>query len=150
MFKRIIAVIAATAYLVLATLASPASAASFMHDPSAVPAVVFTFDPGTVVQLILAVVLPILVGLVTTRVTRASVKSWLLAGLTLVTSLFVELARAISDGTTYDVGIALLAAIPAFAISVASHYGLWKPAGVSGAAQDFGVRTVQPPSDPLP
>lgn len=101
-------------------------------------AVAFTLDPMMVVQLVLAVVLPILVGLVTTRVTSAGTKAWLLAGITLVTSLLTELARAISSGGTYDLGVALLVAIPAFAISVASHYGLWKPTGVAGAAQDIG------------
>lgn len=103
-------------------------------------AVAFTFDPATVVQLILAVVLPLFVGLVTTKVTAAGTKSWLLATLTLAASMFIELARAISGGTTYDVGIALLAAIPAFAISVAMHYGIWKPTNVSGKLQDIGAK----------
>ncbi len=57
------------------------------------PTVAFTFDPATVVQLLIAFILPILVGLVTTRVTSPAVKAWLLAGLSLVTSLLVELGR---------------------------------------------------------
>ena len=101
--------------------------------------IAFTLDPATVVQIVLTVVLPILVGLVTTRVTSGAVKAWLLAGLTLATSLATELARAIASGETYDLGLALLAALPAFGISVALHYGLWKPTGVSGAAQSIVV-----------
>lgn len=103
------------------------------------PAVAFTFDPATVVQLLIAFVLPVLVGLVTTRVTSPAVKAWLLAGLSLITSLLVELARALASGTTYDLGVALLAALPAFVVSVASHYGLWKPTGVADKAQAIGV-----------
>lgn len=104
--------------------------------------IVFTLDPALVVQLVLAVLLPICVGLVTTRVTSGSVKAWLLAGLTLTTSVVTQLADAIANATAFDLGLALLATIPAFAISVATYYGLWKPTGVGTAAQDFEPTTL--------
>ena len=104
------------------------------------PTVAFTLDPATVVQLLIAFILPVLVGLVTTRVTSSAVKAWLLAGLSLVTSLLVELGRALASGTTYDLGVALLAALPAFVVSVATYHGLWKPTGVTAAVQDVGVK----------
>lgn len=130
------ALTAATAALLLLLVAplAPATAAD------GTPVVTFTLDPATVVQFVLAVALPIVVGLVTTRVTSAGAKAWLLAGLTLVTSLLVELGRVLEAGGTFDVGVALFLALPAFAISVATHYGLWKPTGVSAAAQDAGPR----------
>lgn len=106
------------------------------------PVVVFSLDWAIVVQIVLAVVLPILVGLVTTRVTKSSIKAWLLAGLTLVTSLVTQLANAIATGTPFDLGLALLAVIPAFAISVATYYGLWKPTGVGEKMQDFEATTL--------
>lgn len=106
------------------------------------PVIAFTLDWAVVVQLVLAVVLPILVGLVTTRVTAGSTKAWLLATLTLVTSIVTELARSLATNTAFDLGIALLAAIPAFAISVATYYGLWKPTGVGTAAQDVEATTL--------
>ena len=106
------------------------------------PAVVFTLDWGVIVQLLLAVVMPILVGLVTTRITAGSTKAWLLATLTLGTSLLTELAKSIATNTAFDLGIALLATIPAFAISVATYYGLWKPTGVGQAAQDVEATTL--------
>ena len=102
-------------------------------------AVAFTLDPLAVVQLVIAFVLPVLVGLVTTRVTASGAKAWLLAGLSLVTSLLVELARALTDERVYDLGVALLAALPAFVVSVAAHYGLWKPTGASQVAQDHVI-----------
>lgn len=104
--------------------------------------IIFTFDWAVAVQIVLAVILPILVGLVTTRVTKGSIKAWLLAGLTLVTSLLTQLAVALSNNVPFDLGMALLAAIPAFAISVATYYGLWKPTGVGVAAQDVEFTTL--------
>lgn len=98
----------------------------------------FSLDPATVVQILLATVMPVLVGLVTKRATSAAAKSWLLATLTLVTSLLVGLGRALDLGVPYDLGVALLAAIPAFIVSVSLHYGLWKPTGVSDRAQKVG------------
>ena len=103
---------------------------------------VFTLDPALVVQLILAVFLPIAVGLVTTRVTSGAKKAWLLAGLSLVTSLFTQLGAALASHSAFDIGLALLAVIPAFAISVATYYGLWKPTGVGQAAQDVDATTL--------
>ncbi|HYQ76180.1 hypothetical protein [Cellulomonas sp.] len=43
-----------------------------------------------------------------------------------------------SQGVTYDLGVALLAALPAFVVSVATHHGLLKPTGISAAAQSVG------------
>lgn len=106
------------------------------------PAVAFTLDWGIVIQIVLAVLLPILVGLVTTRVTAGSTKAWLLAGLTLVTSVVTQIGVAIANNVAFDLGLALLATIPAFAISVATYYGLWKPTGVGQAAQDVEATTL--------
>lgn len=106
------------------------------------PVVVFSLDVAIIIQVVLAVFLPILVGLVTTRVTKGSIKAWLLAGLTLVTSVLTQLGQAIASNTPFDVGLALLAVIPAFAISVATYYGLWKPTGVGVAAQQVEATTL--------
>jgi len=100
-----------------------------------VPTIAFTLDPALVVQMLLAFIMPVVVALVSTRVTKSNVRSWLLAGLTVVTSLLTELARSIATNTTFDVGLALLAALPAFVVSVSTYYGLWKPTGVADAAQ---------------
>lgn len=122
-------------------LASPAAAAPTVHVvTSDGVAIAFTLDPAAVVQLVVAFILPVIVGLVTTRVTSAAAKAWLLAALALVTSLLVELGRSIAAGSTFDIGIVLIAALPTFVISVATHYGLWKPTGVSEAAQSVGAR----------
>ncbi|MFJ2297395.1 hypothetical protein [Oerskovia paurometabola] len=144
MIRRTLATTAALCLTLLA-LATPANATTVPTFPPALaapvvaePAVTFTLAPAIVVQLLVAFLLPVLVGLVTTRVTSSGRRAWLLAGLTLATSLLVELGRALTAGTGYDVGVALLAALPAFVVSVATHYGLWKPAGVTDAVLDRG------------
>lgn len=97
--------------------------------------ITFSLDPILVIQFVIAVFLPVLVGLVTTRVTSGAWKAILLALFTLVTSLLTELVNALSNGLPYDLGVGLMLALPAFVISVSMHYGLWKPTGVSQTAQ---------------
>lgn len=88
--------------------------------------------------LVLPVLMPIIVGLVTTRVTSSGVKAVLLAGLTLVSQLLAEWLGAVDAGEVFNLGQALVFTAPAFAISVATHYGLWKPTGVTGYVQARG------------
>lgn len=102
------------------------------------PQIIFSVDWAIVIQLVLAVFLPIAVGFVTTKVTSGGKKAVLLAALTLVTSIVTQLGEAVASSGVFDLGLALLAAIPAFAISVATHYGLWKPTGVTDKVQDIG------------
>lgn len=102
----------------------------------------FSLDTAMVVQTVLTVFMPIIVGLITTKTTAGAVKSWLLAGTTLATSILTGFAEAMSSGMAFDLGVALLMAIPAFAISVSTHYGLWKPTGVSTKAQEVSATTL--------
>lgn len=97
--------------------------------------ITFSIDWLLVVQLFIGTLLPLLVGLVTKRVTHGGAKAVLLAALSLVSSLGAELLRALQAGETYDVGLGLLLALPTFVIAIALHYGLWKPTGVTDAAQ---------------
>lgn len=83
--------------------------------------------------LLVSVILPVLVGLVTTRVTHAGVKAVLLLALSTLNGFLVEYA---AGGPGYDVGTAAVLALVAFATGVLAHFGLWKPTGVSGKAQD--------------
>lgn len=98
--------------------------------------ITFTLDGGLLLQQVITVVLPILVGLVTTRVTSARTKAILLAALSVVSSLLTEIMTAVESGTGYDLGRGLSMAMFTFVGAVAMHYGLFKPTGVSAAAQD--------------
>ena len=83
--------------------------------------------------LLVSVALPVLVGLVTTRVTHAGTKAVLLLALSTATGFVTEYA---APGPGYDVGTAAVLALVAFGTGVLSHFGLWKPVGVAGKAQD--------------
>jgi hypothetical protein len=99
----------------------------------------FTIDPILVITLVVGTVLPLLVGLVTTRVTHSGVKALLLAGLSLATALLTELGASWTRGEAYDLGTGLLLALPTFLVAVGLHYGIWKPVGASAAVQSVGT-----------
>ncbi|AWY04494.1 membrane protein [Microbacterium phage Gilda] len=102
-------------------------------------AIEFNLPPALIIGLIVSTVLPILVGLVTTRVTNSSVKAVVLAALAAVTGLLTELLASINAGTAYDLGNGLVFALTAFLVAVAMHFGLWKPTTVSEKAQNVLV-----------
>lgn len=89
---------------------------------------------------IVPVLLPVVVGLVTTKMHTSGYKAATLAFLSLVSGLLVAAVDAWSAGKGFDLVGALPNAFSTFTIAVASHYGLWKPAGVSAAAQEAGVK----------
>jgi hypothetical protein len=99
----------------------------------------FNLPPALLIGLLVSTVLPVLVGLVTTRVTSPGVKAVLLAALAAVTGLGTELLASINAGTTYDLGSGLVLAVTSFVVAVALHYGIWKPTTVSAKAQDVLV-----------
>lgn len=95
-----------------------------------------TFSGFTWVQLLTLLVsvgLPALVALVTQRMASSGLKATVLAALAAVTGLASELLDALVHHTAFDVGAALIAWLTAFVIAVAVHYGLLKPAGVTGS-----------------
>lgn len=98
--------------------------------------IVFDIPAWQLFQLLASTVFPLVIGLVTTRVTDGGRKAILLAGLAVVSSLATELAAALQTHTAYNLGEALLAALASFLIAVATHYGLWRPTGVAVAAQN--------------
>jgi hypothetical protein len=98
-----------------------------------------TLDDAYWLGLAISVVLPVLVGLVTTRVTHAGTKAVLLLFLTALNGFLVELSSA---GDDYNVGSAVLLWAVSFATGVLSHFGLWKPTGVAAKAQNVGVKSA--------
>lgn len=90
-------------------------------------------------ELLVAVVLPIAVGLVTKEVSSGALKAVALAALTAVS--------AIATAVINDAGVltqeTLQMGVEYFLIAVASYYGFWKPTGVAPAVQEktssFGI-----------
>lgn len=101
-----------------------------------------TFDVPLflVLQLLAGTVLPLLVGLVTTRETSPGKRAIYLAALSVVISLLTEIASALQAGVVYNLGTALIAALVTFLIAVGTHFGLWKPTGTADALQDIGAK----------
>ena len=89
--------------------------------------------------LLTSVVLPVLVGMVTTRVTSPRTKAVLLLALSTLNGFLVEFA---DHGDGYSVGTAAVLSLVSFGTGVLTHFGLWKPTGVSAKAQDVGTRNT--------
>lgn len=97
--------------------------------------IIFDLNLAQLLSLLSAIVLPLIVGVVTTRVTKPGVKAILLAALSFAINLAAELAAAITNGTQYDLGAALVSGLGTFLIAVGIHYGFWKPTGASATVQ---------------
>ncbi len=98
-------------------------------------AIVFTVPLQYILQAMISVILPIIVGLVTKRSTHPGIKAGLLALLAAVTSGLTELLGALRADQGWDAGMWLLTTIVSLATAIALHYGLWKPTGTAARAQ---------------
>lgn len=92
--------------------------------------------------LLTSVVLPVLVGLVTTKVTASGVKAVLLLALSAVNGFVVEVA---ANPHGFHYGSAVILSLVSFGTAVLSHFGFWKPTGVSARAQALGARVHPAP-----
>lgn len=99
----------------------------------------FDFNLVLLLQAVLAVFLPLLVAVVTTKVTSSRARGLILALLTLVTSFLTELLGALTAGVPFDVFQWLLVALGSFLVSVGFHFGLW---GASGPKTPDGQPTA--------
>jgi hypothetical protein len=106
---------------------------------SDIPALpVYGFDPSSIsglLSLAVTVLLPLLVGIVTTRTTSPGVKAVLLLAAAAIKSFLEAWLQA--ENTAVDfalVPVAISIAVN-FAIAAVVHFGLWKPVGASAAAQ---------------
>lgn len=100
----------------------------------------FSLPLEATLSVVIGVVLPLLVGLVSTRTTSARRKAVLLAALAAVAGLGSELLASLRLDEVYDLGVGLLTALSTFLVAVGLHFGLWKPTGTSTAAQDTSLR----------
>ncbi len=89
-----------------------------------------------VLSLLVGTILPILVGIVTTRATHPGTKAVILALLSAVSGLLTEYLANTGDFNWAAAGLTWLST---FLVAVAMHFGVWKPVGVSAAIADVGV-----------
>jgi hypothetical protein len=92
----------------------------------------------TVIGLLVSVILPLLVGLVTKRMTDSGVKAGLLALLAALTGVLTEFGNALIQGQPFNIAMAIVMVIVAFITGVGMHFGLFKPIGASAAVQAVG------------
>ncbi len=99
----------------------------------------FDLDWPMVLGLLVTVLLPLVVGLVTTRMTDSGAKAALLAGLAALTGLLTELGNALTSGESYNLAAGIILAITSFVVAVGLHFGLYKPTGVAATMQSVGA-----------
>lgn len=99
---------------------------------------VYGFDPSSLtglLSLIITVLLPLLVGLITTRTTSPAVRAILLLAFAAIKGFLEAWLQAINTDVDFAfVPVAITIAVN-FVIAVVVHFGLWKPVGASAAAQ---------------
>jgi hypothetical protein len=110
---------------------------------------VFNLDGWYALSLVAQIVLPLLVNLVTTRVTVPRDKVLLLAGLTLITTGVTGALHAHDTGTVYDLGKGLLDGLGGFVLSIAAYNG-WKLTGLTEKAKDALFTSPDPELTPPP
>ena len=77
--------------------------------------------------------LPIVVAVVTARVAHPGVKAVTLLVLSAISGFGVSWLDTVNAGAPFDASQAGFTAVTGFIIAVASHFGLWKPAAVTGS-----------------
>jgi hypothetical protein len=88
---------------------------------------------------ILPILLPMAVGLISTKVTSSPRKALLLLALSVVTSFLTQLLVAQQAGVdNYNLGMALVNSLVTFVFGVGVQFGLLKPTGVTEALLTTG------------
>jgi hypothetical protein len=100
------------------------------------PTYALTPDLGGMLSLLITIVLPLLVGVVTTRVTSANIKAVLLLALVAIKTFIEALIAADQAGIALAFVPFLMNLVLNFIIAVAIHFGLWKPSGLSTTIQE--------------
>jgi hypothetical protein len=93
-----------------------------------------------VLTLAVSTLLPILVGLVTKASWGGGVRAVVLAALSAVAGVGSSALDAANADAAWDWKMAVITAINAWLIAVASHFGLWKATGVSTWAKNTMIK----------
>lgn len=97
-----------------------------------------------VLSVVSGTVFPVLVGLVTSKVTSSGLQAVYLAALSVLAPLVGSAATALQNHTPFDLGTALMTAIATFVTAVAFHFGLWKSTGVADKVQSVFASDARP------
>ncbi len=98
-----------------------------------------------VVNMVIAVLIPVLTGILTKVTWSSGTKGLITLVLTMTQTLIVQ--NTVDDGSAFFNQETILAFILSFTISIASYYGIYKPAKItSSTVIDVGTRRVEPGS----
>lgn len=101
----------------------------------------FNIDWILVLQFVIATVLPLLVGIVTTKVTSPARKAILLAVLAFFAGILTEIVDALVRDAVYDVGAGLLRFGSILVVAIAMHFGVWSRPTSSGTSVSNTLQT---------
>ena len=110
--------------------------------------IVINWTGVQVLQFVIAVLLPLVVGLVTTRITSSGVKAVLLLFLSALTALLTTWLNAAQQDIPFDLGAAIFAFLATFLVGVAVQFGFWKPVGATAKVQDTLITASPTPLNP--
>lgn len=104
---------------------------------------VYGFDATSLsglLSLVIAVILPLFVGLITTRTTNPGLQAVLLLLFAAVKSFLEGWLQSANSGVDFAFVAVAISTVVNFAIGVVVHYGLWRPTGAAGKAQDSLIK----------
>jgi len=110
--------------------------------------IVLDWSGVQVLQFVIAILLPLLVGLVTKEVTSSGIKAVLLVALSALTAFCTSWLNAAQQNMSFDLGAALFAFLATFLVGVAVQFGFWKPVGATALVQNTLVTSSSTPVDP--
>lgn len=91
---------------------------------------------------LLGVVFPLLVALVTKRVTSGAVKGLLLTAISVVAGGLAEVSDALVNGTSFDPVAWLIVTLAALVAGQTTYSAIWKPTGAAQTLQEVGDKHV--------
>lgn len=112
--------------------------------------ITYTFDLATLISVGLGIVLPLLVALVTKRVTSGAVKGLLLGALSILGGLLTEIGSALTTGTSFDPIEWLILTLTALISGQTTYSAIWKPTGLAPALQLVGENRGPKPLEEAP
>lgn len=105
-----------------------------------------TLDTAGLLSMVIGLLLPVLVGLVTTRVTSGGAKATLLAGLAAISGFVTTwLAAVNSNDLSWRWQDAIFVALLTWGTAVATHFGFLIPTGLKAKAQDALIKAEPGP-----
>lgn len=101
-------------------------------------------DGWAALNLCIQFILPLVVGLVTNKLTGRKVQFFLLTFLTLVTAGTTDILQEHVAGLPIDLLQIFVTFIVNFAIAILSHYAIWKPTNLSDLMLSIFLKTPAP------